>query len=421
MSKLPPYLWINCLLLVAILVGTARLYRPGEAAGPLTSGPGPAGPAPGPARPAPGAAGASAKAQEVLRTLPYTSWKKTTQEGRGKQGVTLHLPQKAQAGLNFFSLDDYPEVYLMDMDGKVVHTWRSKVGLNHAELLPDGSILAIGSDGGLFKIGHDSRLRWSRKGFFHHDLDLVPGQGIFIISGKEERGAPLDNLGPYVDEFVVQLSEDGQEMREISLGRMLIKARLHEDKQIKALLARENDRDLLHANTIEVFRQEVRLGSRVIFEQDQVLVCLRDLNLVAVVDLQQQALVWWWGIQELDLPHDPSLTPSKTLLVFDNRVDDEASRVVEVDLQTKKILWQYPAQPSKAKFFSETKGNAQRLPNGNTLIASAEQGKAFEVTPEGEVVWRYYTTLFNPEGTLRKSLWRLTRVGLQDGKYFILR
>jgi hypothetical protein len=32
-------------------------------------------------------------------------------------------------------------------------------------------------------------------------------------------------------------------------------------------------------------------------------------------------------------------------------------------------------------------GNAQRLPNGNTLINEASFGRFFEVTPQGETVW----------------------------------
>jgi hypothetical protein len=34
-------------------------------------------------------------------------------------------------------------------------------------------------------------------------------------------------------------------------------------------------------------------------------------------------------------------------------------------------------------------GKHQRLPNGNVLIAESGQGRAFEVTPEGKIVWEY--------------------------------
>jgi hypothetical protein len=35
-------------------------------------------------------------------------------------------------------------------------------------------------------------------------------------------------------------------------------------------------------------------------------------------------------------------------------------------------------------------GSSQRLSNGNTLIIESNDGRAFEVTAEGEVVWEFY-------------------------------
>ena len=38
--------------------------------------------------------------------------------------------------------------------------------------------------------------------------------------------------------------------------------------------------------------------------------------------------------------------------------------------------------------------NAQRLPNGNTLICEADFGRFFEVTSKGELVWEYVNPYF---------------------------
>jgi hypothetical protein len=32
---------------------------------------------------------------------------------------------------------------------------------------------------------------------------------------------------------------------------------------------------------------------------------------------------------------------------------------------------------------------AARLPNGNTLVSESDSGRAFELTPEKEIVWEY--------------------------------
>ena len=50
--------------------------------------------------------------------------------------------------------------------------------------------------------------------------------------------------------------------------------------------------------------------------------------------------------------------------------------------------WTYAA-PIPGEFYSSYISGAQRMPNGNTLICSGEQGRLFEVTPAGEIVWDY--------------------------------
>ena len=53
--------------------------------------------------------------------------------------------------------------------------------------------------------------------------------------------------------------------------------------------------------------------------------------------------------------------------------------------------WHYQGTPTSAFYSSEISG-CQRLPNGNTVIASyGSKGpiKIFEVTPGKQIVWRY--------------------------------
>ena len=66
------------------------------------------------------------------------------------------------------------------------------------------------------------------------------------------------------------------------------------------------------------------------------------------------------------------------------------NKVIEVD-QTGSIVWKIGNEDLDENVFQDPCG-AQRLPNGNTVIASygAKEGiKLFEVTPEKEMVWHY--------------------------------
>lgn len=51
-------------------------------------------------------------------------------------------------------------------------------------------------------------------------------------------------------------------------------------------------------------------------------------------------------------------------------------------------VWHYEAA-NPTDFFSSEISGAQRLPNGNTLVCEGIHGTFFEVSPEGETVWRY--------------------------------
>ena len=50
-----------------------------------------------------------------------------------------------------------------------------------------------------------------------------------------------------------------------------------------------------------------------------------------------------------------------------------------------KLVWSYTAP----NFYSFNISSAQRLPNGDTLIAEGTQGRVFEVTPAKAIVWEY--------------------------------
>jgi len=99
------------------------------------------------------------------------------------------------------------------------------------------------------------------------------------------------------------------------------------------------------------------------------------------------------------------------ILVYDNGAHRTYSRILEVDPVENRIIWEYLADPPE-KFYSETRGSNQRFDNGNTLICESERGRAFEITPTGEVVWEFY----NPEivDGRRRLIYRMTRVPREE-------
>jgi hypothetical protein len=70
------------------------------------------------------------------------------------------------------------------------------------------------------------------------------------------------------------------------------------------------------------------------------------------------------------------------------------SRVLEIDPEKKEIVWQYTGEDSGRPpwtFFTSFVGNVTRLPNGNTLIDEGMNGRIFQITRDGDIVWEYIT------------------------------
>jgi outer membrane protein assembly factor BamB len=148
--------------------------------------------------------------------------------------------------------------------------------------------------------------------------------------------------------------------------------------------------DILHANAIS------RIGANFaehhhFAEAGQLLVSFRGFDAIALVDPEAERVVWaargfWWN------QHDPDPLPNGNILVFDNHGHGGlggGSRIVEFDPADNRIVWSY-AGDADSHFWSRRRGTQQRLPNGNVLITSTEEGRLFEVTRDGEIVWNFY-------------------------------
>jgi len=118
------------------------------------------------------------------------------------------------------------------------------------------------------------------------------------------------------------------------------------------------------------------------------LLSMREMNVIAILDVEQKSIVWalsgQWTRQ-----HQPTMLDNGHLLLFDNRGHRGMSKVIELDPFTQEIAWAYEGTPENG-FSSPSGGTSQRLANDNTLITESESGRAFEVTPDGRIVWEYH-------------------------------
>lgn len=147
-----------------------------------------------------------------------------------------------------------------------------------------------------------------------------------------------------------------------------------------------------HLNTVSLI-PDTELGRKdKRFKSGNILICARNVNQIAVLDSATMEILWTWGEGILEWPHHPTLLTNGNVLVFDNGVRRGYSKVLELNPATREIEWEYVADPPES-FYTEQKGSAQRLPNGNTLICEGDRGRAFEVTSEGDIVWEWFNPL----------------------------
>lgn len=334
-------------------------------------------------------------------------------------GVLQYNQEKAYNGLTLFTSGHAHQAFLLSMRGQIVHEWHlpfSQVGWNHIEfpltddfiwwrkiyLYPNGDLLAIyEAEGdtpfgyGLIKIDKDSHLIWKYAERVHHDVDVGNDDKIYtlihnIVTTKIP-GLKVDP--PFLEDSIVILSPEGQELKRVSISKIFINSDFSNFEFVPVSPIKG---DLWHTNNVEILNEQV-VAQFPTLKKGEILVSLKHIDSVAVVDLNKEQIVSiirgeWRG------QHDPDFLPNGNILLFDNLGHygkGGGSQIIEVNPISREIVWRY-AGNEKDIFFSKIRSSQQRLPNGNTLITSSDQGRIFEVTPEQEIVWEFINPFRSP-------------------------
>jgi hypothetical protein len=313
-------------------------------------------------------------------------------------------------------------------------------GWEHVELAANADLLAIVPFRMVLRLDRRSRLVWSTDLTAHHDLDLAPDGTIYVLTAEKLEVTHAGQKLRLIDDHVVVLDPKGKPVRRFSLYRALMRhpttarllrakldlavpqfrdnfklynlgAKLLQSKEAAskslqaiqqlskgtfkgtprielALMTSLHPMDPLHANSLEILPRD----AAGLWKRGDLLLSIRELDLIVVLSPDGRRLRWSWGPGELQRQHHPSLLDNGNLLIFDNGQWKRRSRVLELDARTRKIVWSYVGSPP-ASFFSPIRGGCQRLQNGNTLIADSERGRIFEVTRDKQLVWEF----FNPD------------------------
>jgi arylsulfotransferase ASST len=340
-------------------------------------------------------------------------------------GVRTYVPEKCYQGFTLFSPAYGDQEYLIDMRGMLVHTWRVTHS-NVAELLPSGNLFTHNCGCWLEELDSDSTTIWKWDGNEslvapnHHDFwvgdDVVVSLASKhepVIPGFYEPGTEPDHMRT---DMILKINRKKEILWQYSFGEHVEELCAMAGYPIPIPYMQKTDKgdfkpygppDWAHANTIEVL-PPTPLGEKdTRFKAGNLLFSLRHLDIIGIVDPDKNAIVWCYGPGILDGQHQPTMLNSGNILVFDNGTYRGHSIVREIAPLSGDIVWQYE---DGENFFSPFRSGNQRLPNGNTLICECDAGHIFEVTPEKEIVWNFWSP-FVAQGRhhLGKRIHRATR------------
>lgn len=368
----------------------------------------------------------TASAMETLADLGYTEVSAERFDPR-ESGVVLRDPERSCPGYNIYTDRYHCATVLIDAEGAEVARWEraDHRSWSNAQLLEGGDLIVIGWEYGATNLGlldenrYVLRLSWTGEELWkaalnaHHDLELTPSGRLAVLTFQRGNYGEGEARSILREDRICLLSAGG-ELLECRSLRPAIDA---DPESFRPEVFNPNKEgevvfvDPIHANSVEFMHRPELASRHPLYAAGHVLVSMRHQDAVMVMRWETGELVWSWGRGLVEGPHDATVLESGNLLIFDNGLRRGWSRVIELDPVSEELVWEYRAA-NPEDFFTASRGSAQRLPNGNTLVAESDRGRAFEVTPEGEVVWRWLNPARDDEGRL-STLVRMKRLPVE--------
>jgi len=303
--------------------------------------------------------------------------------------LQVHKPQKMQEGWTLFNLTndfDEPPLLVVMVDDRGRYRWYHRRATNDpgsdtdTRTVPGGVL--VGGTHGKIKPGFidwEGNVTWEKWMNVHHDFRPIGDEGHWLMLTDNEGCGHVPHGGIV---FEYDRFKD---------------SKVWEWYACEHIAPEEPWQDWSHLNSVSVLPGD-----------EELLVSSRNLNAVFKIRYPSGEVVWELGRDGGDFTwededdrfwrqHDPEVQPGgDRILLFDNGLQDarEWSRALELELdldaKTVKKVWEFRPEPD---IFAKIWGDADRLPDGNTLVtfglrSKEEHTRLIEVTPDGQEVWR---------------------------------
>ena len=241
-----------------------------------------------------------------------------------------------------------------------------------AELLPTNNILLVLPGKGVYEINRKGDTVWSYlDNKVSHDADRLPNGNTLVVFGNNDKA-------------------NEAQVKEVSPEGGIVWSWYARDSYDKSPYKDIFEEGWTHTNAA------VRLPN------GNTIISPRNFNFLVEVNPQGD-VVKTIGEGIFRHQHDPEVLPNGNILAANHQ---RPNRAVEIDPNTGKIIWQS---------FGFRKDNspvrdANRLPNGNTLITGTTE--IVEITAKGEIVWklRLNNVTFNSEQARGFGFYKADRI-----------
>ena len=335
------------------------------------------------------------------------------------QGITLDKTDPNDNSLvlltGFFDNDN--GIRLIKRDGSIVAEWRLRIteqlrdtkhclnppstdwnAIPHGPLIePDGSVIFSYESCGMVKLDRCGKIEWVQDELVtHHSPNFTEDGGIVVSGGEfvtnENRNIPWPFKNAYWEDLIFKFSADGKLVKSRRLTELFL------ENDFAPILTATGKFDTriggeFHLNEVEELGADMA-DEFIGFEAGDLLISVRNRNLVMVVD-SEMSQIKWWRIGPWIRQHDPDFQVGGKITVFNNNTDYPSesddrcnSQIVEIDPHTDQTRVLYGDRAGQKMYTSE-RGTHQMQPGGGILITESHSGRVFEVDKDGKVIWEF--------------------------------
>lgn len=283
------------------------------------------------------------------------------------------------------------------------------VDIHGSLALPDGSVVFNFEYAGLVKLDRCGNVVWTLKRMSHHSVELAEDGGFWVPGWRfhpKESASPFPPFQtPYYENTIMKISDNGKILQEISVPKLFYDNGLESlltSTGINFMSGKTHGWEIVHLNKISELSSE-NANDFPLFDSGDLLLSLREHNLLVVVDIDNKKIKWW-RIGPWIRQHDPEFIPGGKIIVFNNNIYRTAlggpsfetcsvsvpriSNIIEIDPFSDQCRVIYGSIKGQ-EMLSIIRGKHELTTNSGLLITEFEGGRVFETDVSGRVIWEY--------------------------------